>query len=360
MIRLNHCLYGAAISVAAPFFFHSAQLQAQPAADTWTVDTPMVHDPVVAYEAGTYYLYCTGHGIGQMTSKDLRRWTVYREGVLPAEKIPAWTHDSVPGFDSHIWAPDVFRYRGKWYMAYSCSTFGKNTSAIGLLSNTSLANLDGWKDEGCIVASRGDRDNWNAIDPNFVLDEKGRPWMTWGSFWDGIQMVQLDKKTLHVKKGCRPQTIARRYGTSQTQVPANPTSRFAGTNAIEAPFIMKHGGWYYLFVSWDYCCRGALSNYRVAVGRSRNVAGPYADRSGRPMLEGGGTLLIEGDKKQLEALGHCAAYSFPLPAGSAASAGADSSADLFFCHGYSLDKNGASILVTKKISWTSDGWPELK
>ena len=265
---------------------------------------------------------------------------------MPNGKIPAWTHDSVPGFETHIWAPDVVKYRGKWYMGYSCSTFGKNTSAIGLLSNKCLSDKDGWKDEGCIVASRGNRDNWNAIDPNFIIDEKGKPWMTWGSFWDGIQLIPLDK-TMHPKKGAKPQTIARRHAVGDASAEPNPTSKFAGANAIEAPFIMRHGGYYYLFVSWDYCCRGIKSNYRVAVGRSKNVSGPYLDRDGKPMLEGGGTLLLEGDKKEYEALGHCSAYSF-------------SDGDVFFCHGYSVAKNGASILVQKRIHWTEDGWLTLE
>ena len=311
------------------------------------VEHPMVHDPVIAYEDGTYYLYCTGHGITQMTSTDRQHWTLSKEGVLPNEKIPAWTQDSVQGFVTHIWAPDVIQYKGKWYMGYSCSTFGKNTSAIGLLSNTSLANKDGWKDEGCLIASKGDRDKWNAIDPNFIIDDKGNPWMTWGSFWDGIQIIPLDKNTFHVKDGAKPQTIARRHAVGDTSAEPNPTSKFAGTNAIEAPFIMKHDKYYYLFVSWDYCCRGVKSNYRVAVGRSKKVSGPYLDKDGKSMMEGGGTLILEGDKKEFEAMGHCSAYSFP-------------DGDRFFCHGYSVEKNGASILVEKKINWTSDGWLTLE
>ena len=340
--------------VAAPFVNRSFCALAMDEADIYAptrqapvvVDTPFVHDPVMAYEDGVYYLYCTGHGITQMTSTDRQHWTLSREGVLPNGKIQAWTHDSVPGFETHIWAPDVVKYRGKWYMGYSCSTFGKNTSAIGLLSNKCLSDKDGWKDEGCIVASRGNRDNWNAIDPNFIIDEKGKPWMTWGSFWDGIQLIPLDK-TMHPKKGAKPQTIARRHAVGDASAEPNPTSKFAGTNAIEAPFIMRHGGYYYLFVSWDYCCRGIKSNYRVAVGRSKNVSGPYLDRDGKPMLEGGGTLLLEGDKKEYEALGHCSAYSF-------------SDGDVFFCHGYSVAKNGASILVQKRIHWTEDGWLTLE
>jgi arabinan endo-1,5-alpha-L-arabinosidase len=129
------------------------------------VDTPMVHDPVMAYENGKYYLYCTGHGIAQMTSTDRKHWTLSREGVLKNEEIPAWTHDSVPGFETHIWAPDVIRFKNKWYLAYSCSTFGKNTSAIGLLSITSLSDKDGWKDEGCLVASKGNRDKTVGLSP---------------------------------------------------------------------------------------------------------------------------------------------------------------------------------------------------
>lgn len=335
-MKLYQILLGATMIIVAP------TVKAQQ-----VMETPMVHDPVIAYEDGTYYLYCTGHGITQMTSTDRQHWTLSQEGVLPKEKIPAWTHDSVPGFDTHIWAPDVIKYKNKWYMGYSCSTFGKNTSAIGLLSNTSLANKNGWKDEGCLVASKSDRDQWNAIDPNFIVDGKGNPWMTWGSFWNGIQLIPLDKKTFHVKKGAKPQTIARRHAVGDTNVEPNPTSKYAGTNAIEAPFIMKHGEYYYLFVSWDYCCRGVKSNYRVAVGRSKKVSGPYFDKNGKSMMEGGGTLILEGDKKEFEAMGHCSAYTFP-------------DGDRFFCHGYSVEKNGASILVEKKINWTSDGWPSLE
>ena len=268
-----------------------------------TTDTPMVHDPVMAYEDSVYHLYCTGIGIQHMTSKDCHTWTVDPTPVMTV--MPKWTHDSVPGFQHHVWAPDIIRWHGRWWLAYSCSTFGKNGSAIGLLSTPSLS-APVWNDEGCIVTSREGRDNWNAIDPCFVIDDNDQPWLTWGSFWDGIQMAPLDT-TMHLKHHASDirhqtsETIARRYAPSAQNVPANPTSKHAGTNAIEAPFIFKHGGWYYLFVSWDYCCRGAQSNYRVAVGRSKTVDGPYLDRNGIDMREGGGTLFIEGDKEQFEA-----------------------------------------------------------
>lgn len=309
----------------------------------FVTDTPMVHDPVMAQEDSTYYIFATGMGIQKMTSVDRKKWTVHPEPVMTV--MPQWTHDSVPGFSSHVWAPDIIQYRGKWWMAYSCSTFGKNGSAIGLLSSRRLS-LGMWNDEGCIITSREKRDNWNAIDPNFVIDDNDQPWLTWGSFWDGIQLARLDS-TMHIAQGEKPRTIARRYDPSFKPTEPNPTSKYAGTNAIEAPFIFKHGGYYYLFVSWDYCCRGSKSNYRVAVGRSKHVEGPYLDRQGVDMRNGGGTLFIEGDKKAFEAAGHCAAYHMD-------------GQDIFICHGYSIAHNGASILIQQPITWTADGWPELK
>ena len=319
----------------------------------FVTDSPMVHDPVMAYEDSTYYLFATGMGIQQMTSKDRQSWTVLREPVMTV--IPQWAHDSVPGFTQHVWAPDIIRWRGRWWMAYSCSTFGRNGSAIGLLSARSLS-YPIWNDEGCIVTSRENRDNWNAIDPNFVIDDQDQPWLVWGSFWDGIQLARLDT-TMHIAKGEKPRTIARRYNLNNPTAkaalpinpnpPKNPTSDFAGPNAIEAPFIFKHDGWYYLFVSWDYCCQGSKSNYRVAVGRSKSVEGPYFDRKGIDMRYGGGNLFLEGDKTNYEAAGHCAVYHLD-------------DQDVFICHGYSVAQQGASVLIQRPIRWTEDNWPELQ
>lgn len=309
---------------------------------TFQTDTLMVHDPVMAWADGTYYLLSTGHGLQWATSTDRRTWTVQPTPFI--KSLPQWTRDSVPGFRGHVWAPDIIRKDGLWWLAYSCSTFGKNTSAIGLMVSPSL---DGpWRDAGPIVCSRERRDQWNAIDPAFIVDTDGTPWLAWGSFWDGIQLARLDH-TMHLAS--RPQTVARRVALADTlKAEQNPTSRYAGRNAIEAPFILRHGDYYYLFVSWDYCCRGAKSNYRVAVGRSKTVEGPYLDREGRDMARGGGSLFLEGDKQQWEAAGHCAAYTF------------DDDEDIFICHGYSATQNGTALLIERTLGWTADGWPELK
>ena len=316
------------------------QRRERPRRMAYQTDTVMVHDPVMAYENGTYYLLSTGMGVQWATSKDRKTWVIQTTPYI--ENIPAWTHDSVPGFRDHVWAPDVIRWHDRWWLAYSCSTFGKNTSAIGLMTANRLNGQ--WRDEGCLVASKEKRNDWNAIDPGFVIDDNDQLWLTWGSFWDGIQLARLDANG-HL--ATPPVTIARRHRPGDPNAAENPTSRFAGRNAIEAPFVMKHDGYYYLFVSWDYCCRGAQSNYRVAVGRSKKVEGPYLDKEGRDMLNGGGTLILEGDKKEFEAAGHCAAYSFP-------------DGDVFVCHGYSVALNGGSMLVQRRISWDKKGWPTLE
>lgn len=309
----------------------------------FTTDSPMVHDPVMAKEGDTYFIFSTGHGIQRMTSTDRKIWTIKSTPVMTV--MPGWTTDSVTGFTNHVWAPDVIRWHNRWWMAYSCSTFGKNGSAIGLLSTSSL-HRNMWKDEGCIVTSREDRDNWNAIDPNFIIDEAtDTPWLTWGSFWDGIQLAPLDT-TMHIAAGQQPQTIARRYAVNDKSAAPNPTSKYAGTNAIEAPFIFRHGDYYYLFVSWDYCCRGAKSNYRVVVGRSKSIHGPYLDRAGKDMAQGGGSILLEGDKTNWEAAGHCAVYHLD-------------GKDIFICHGYSAKQNGAAMLIQRTINWDKDRWPVL-
>ncbi len=298
-------------------------------------DTAMVHDPVMAYENGKYYLFSTGFGIQQMTSPDRKTWTFVPR---PTIEIPAWTHDSVPEFREHVWAPDIIRWNGKWWLTYSCSSFGKNTSAIGLMVSDSLGTAAQWKDMGPVVCSKRHRNNWNAIDSNIIIDENDTPWMTWGSFWGGIQLARLDS-TLHLAEPREQKTIAARFSQQMQEKPGN--------NAIEAPFIFYHDGYYYLFASFDYCCRGMESTYRVAVGRSRKVDGPYLDNVGRDMADGGGTVILEGDKKEYEAVGHSAAYHFP-------------DGDLFICHGYAIGRGGQSILIQRRINWTADGWPVIE
>lgn len=323
---------------------------------------PDVHDPVMAQgDDGRYYIFSTGAGVSIMSSADMKVWqqekpvfSVTMKGrdgkefkVEGNATMPEWTVDSVPGFGGHFWAPDISYHNGKWYLYYSCSTFGKNGSAIGLATNVTLnpsSPYYKWEDQGPVVVSHRNKDNWNAIDPNLA----GRN-LVYGSFWDGIQILPLadDLKTAIAK----PRTIARRLEKPiALEDVTNPDSFTmegdqsieAGDNAIEAPFIIENNGWYYLFVSWDYCCRGRSSTYKTVYGRSRNSEGPFLDKDGKDMAFGGGTYLAGPDDK-FYGIGHCSAYKFGRQW-------------YFVSHAYDIEKNGQAKLYLRKFKFDKKGW----
>lgn len=329
------------------------QAQAQPQRH-WRIDSlhPDVHDPVMARgEDGRYYLYMTGFGIGVLSSADLKTW---KSEPPVLRQPPQWAMDTVPGYRGHTWAPDISRHNGLWHLYYSCSTFGKNGSAIGLATNKTLDPTSPdfqWKDEGMVVASHRRIDNFNAIDPNLVVDKKGRPWLTFGSFWDGIQLVRLSKKDFRTPV-TKPRTIARRIGRKLTMAELNDVQSWtvegndtveAGPNAIEAPFILRHGDWYYLFVSFDLCCRGVNSNYKTVYGRAKKVEGPYLDKKGQDMAHGGGTLLF-GPDNDYYGVGHNAVYDL------------DDGRTLFVSHAYEKERNGRSKLFVRELHFDAEGW----
>ncbi|MBP5681178.1 MAG: family 43 glycosylhydrolase, partial [Bacteroidales bacterium] len=240
---------------------------------------PDVHDPVLAVgEDGRYYIFSTGVGVSVMSSADLKTWR-QEQPVFAREEIPQWAKDTVPGYWGHTWAPDISYRNGKWHLYYSCSTFGRNGSTIGLAINKTLDPTSPdfhWIDQGPVVVSHPDIDNWNAIDPNLCED-----YLVWGSFWDGLQLQQLDSD-LKTRLG-EPVTIARRIDRHRelSEIPITIEGKDtikAGDNAIEGPFIFKRGDWYYLLVSLDYCCRGKNSTYKTSYGRSSSITGPYLDQ----------------------------------------------------------------------------------
>ena len=302
------------------------------------VSEPWVHDPVMAKEGDTYHLYFTGRNISSMSSKDLASWRFERSVF---SRPPQWAMDSVRGYKGHTWAPDIIYHKGYYHIFYSCSTFGKNTSAIGHAYRKTLSPevQEPWTDTGAVIVSHPG-DNYNAIDPNVVIDDDGHPWMAFGSFWGGIQLVQLTDDMSATLKPEKLYTICTRRFDGQADVPSMPE------NAVEAPFIFKHGGYYYLFVSYDFCCRGLKSNYKVVVGRSKDVTGPYVDKEGRKLTQGGGSLVI-GQNDDFVAIGHSAAYHFD-------------GKDYFMAHGYSRTEDGASKLFLREMTWDEAGWPVVE
>jgi len=270
-----------------------------PQALTLSGDYPVTHDPSIAQEGGTYYVFATTSGPdkGQFPircSSDLKEWKLCGHVF---DQIPAWIHEASPK-TRELWAPDISWFQGKYHLYYAYSLFGTNTSGIALATNETLDPKSPkyrWNDEGLVLKSvQGD--NFNAIDPNIVLDAKGQPWLSFGSFWTGIKMRRIDPAT-----GKPSSADSTQYSLASRAMPDLPEPPKPGLpadwQAIEAPFIVHHGDYFYLFVSFDLCCRGIRSNYRTMVGRSRDVTGPYVDADGKPMLKGGGTQLLSANSR---------------------------------------------------------------
>ena len=303
------------------------------------MERPVVHDPSMADEKGVLYVFSTGRGVMQLHTSDMKTWEV--DGPC-LDTLPSWVYRELPSASMHVWAPDILYYRGEWHLFYCCSAFGKNTSVIGHMVSKSLDRQSksyGWEDPGLLLRSVPHRDNWNAIDPNVIVDSAGTPWLTFGSFWGGLKLVRLTDDLSAVAEPQEWHTVC-----SREQRWLRDDSE-AGNAAVEAPFVFRHGEYYYLFASFDYCCRGEKSTYHVVVGRSRDVRGPYEDKEGRRMDLGGGTRLVGGDGKEYVAAGHCSVHTYK-------------GVDYIAYHSYRRD-NGRPELTIKKIEW-EQGWPEVR
>lgn len=332
-------------------------------AQTWDVS---VHDPVMIKQDNTYYIFHTGRGISVKSSPDLIHW---KEEKQVFDSAPDWVLKILPGFRNSMWAPDISYHNGQYYLYYSVSAFGRNRSAIGVATNKTLHPDDPdfkWVDHGPVVQSIPGRDMWNAIDPNLAFDDNGTPWLTFGSFWMGIKIVKLkdDLMSVVTDTSLEWHTIAARnrywkLDERDAGDAANPELNYEElyparivemeknmeNGAIEAPFIFKKNGFYYLFVSMDRCCRGLESTYKIKVGRSKDITGPYYDKTEQKLIHGGGTLVAKGNGRWA-AVGHEAAYTFD-------------GTDYLIYHGYDKNDNGRSKLVISEIKWDEDGWPTL-
>ncbi|MDO9339220.1 MAG: family 43 glycosylhydrolase [Bacteroidales bacterium] len=297
------------------------------------------HDPVMIKQDSVYYLFTTGGGVASST--DMINWK--REKNV-FEQAPAWiTQDLISGFrgGGGYWAPDIQFVNGTYYLYYSFSAFAKNTSVIGVATNKTLHPADTnfkWVDHGMVIQSIPNKDMWNAIDPNLIMDGR-QGWLAFGSFWDGIKMVKLAPDLLSVAKPEVWYTLARQPRTFALD-DTDP-----GDGTIEAPFIFKRFQYFYLFISVDYCCRGLNSDYKVLVGRSRTVEGPYVDREGNLLTRGGGMIVAQGNV-DWAAVGHCAAYTF-------------NGKTYLIMHGYDKYDNGRSKLIVKEIKWDRAEWPTI-
>ncbi|MEU4836604.1 arabinan endo-1,5-alpha-L-arabinosidase, partial [Streptosporangium sp. NPDC023615] len=278
-----------------------------------------VHDPtVVKRPGGGYIMAHTGNNVALKTSTDRINWR--NAGSVFPGGAP-WTTPYTGGA-LNLWAPDISYHNGQYYLYYSASSFGSTNSAIFLATSPTGAS-GSWTNQGLVVSTTASS-NYNAIDPNLIVDDQGRWWMSFGSFWSGIKLVELNPAT------------GKRLDSTMRSIAARP-----GSTAIEAPTIVKHGNYYYQWVSFDRCCQGAASTYRVMVGRSTSVTGPYVDRNGVAMTSGGGTQVLAGHGS-INGPGHQDVL-------------ADTDGELLIYHYYAA--NGASLLGINRIGYDSAGWP---
>jgi len=289
-------------------------------------DPEKIHDPSqVLKEDGRYYFFSTGRGISLVQEQPDARWLPIAS-AFERENLPAWHQELVPANRGYLWAPDLLRIGETYFLYYSVSSFGKQRSAIGLLTGKTLNPKSPqwkWEDQGPIITS-DQNSPFNAIDPAIFRDDDGSLWMTWGSFWNGLYLAELHPETgklLHPQK-------------DHTQIAWAPK--------IEAPFLHRQEKYYYLFVNHGLCCRGLQSTYEIRVGRSQSITGPYLDQEGKDLREAGGTILLESHGNEIGP-GHASILR--------------RNDQEFLCyHYYSKNHRGASRFSLRPLVW-KNGWP---
>ncbi len=290
-----------------------------------TETQPGAHDPtVIRDERGVYTLLSTNNLLAIAQSTDKANWS-WKGSILP--RVPAWMTSVYAGIEN-IWAPQVAKMGGRYWVYYCGSVFGKNTSLIGAMWSPTLDMTSPdykWTDIGEVWRSTTTND-YNAIDPEILVDGSGKAWMSFGSFWQGLRMIAIDPSTgkqLASDKAVR--TIASRGG-----------------GAIEGPSTLQHGKYVYLFAPWDKCCDGVNSTYRTMYGRSTSPTGPFLDEAGRNLASSGGTQ-VTGTYGRYVGLGGGSPFH-------------DGRRDWFALHYYDRNRNGGAQLQIREILYTDDGW----
>ncbi len=287
---------------------------------------PGMHDPSTVIQAdGKFYVYATGNGLPAFVSND--GWTWRRAGsVMQAVAGGRPGPDVIARGGNNSWAPDVIRVDNRYFLYYAAPGT-QPKAAIGLLIGKTL-DPDSpdykWEDGGPVVWSDGVEDS-NAIDPGVLRDPtNGTLWLTYGSYFGYIRLVELDPKT------------GKRLHPERTPVNIAINS--------EASIMIFHEGWYYLLVTHGSCCAGGNSSYNIRMGRSKKVTGPFVDNMGVDMIQGGGKLFAGSSGRHIGP-GHFGLLDL------------GDGVQKFSCHYESdLDRGGASVLDIRPLLWR-DGWP---
>jgi arabinan endo-1,5-alpha-L-arabinosidase len=270
---------------------------------------PFIHDPSTVLQCDGKY-YCWGTGGSGLVSED--GWTWHGGARVQAGA-----------------APDLIHIGDCYYMAYASSGGGLGGNHASTIRVKWSKTLDpgspdyGWNDDHVVAASNGVED-CDAIDPGFLLDPTdGRLWVTYGTYFGFIRIVELDPKTGHHLEANQPVNIA---------------------IDCEATDPIYRDGWYYLLGTHGTCCDGANSTYNIRVGRSKKITGPFVDNLGNDMIKGGGKLVVAASGRYVGP-GHFGLMDL------------GDGVEKFTCHYEAdLDHGGRSVLDIRPLLW-KDGWP---
>ncbi len=271
---------------------------------------PYIHDPSTIMQCdGKFYTFGTGGG--GLISDD--GWTWHSGAVRPGGGA----------------APDVIKIGDRYLVAYGATGGGLGGGHNGRILTMWNKTLDPKSrdfkySDAIVVASSDGVEDCDAIDPSLLLDPTdGRLWLTYGTFFGYIRLVELDPKTGKRVAGNKPINIA---------------------IDCEATDLIYRDGWYYLLGTHGTCCDGANSTYNIRVGRSKKVTGPYVDNTGMDMLKGGGKLVVAANDRYVGP-GHFGLLDL------------GDGVQKFSCHYEAdLDRSGRSVLAIGPLLW-KNGWP---
>ena len=285
------------------------------------IERTSLPDPtIIKADDGYYYLYATEsiRNLPIYKSKNLVDWAYVGTAFTP-ETRP----QMVP--KGGLWAPDINRIGSKYVLYYAKSQWGGEWSC-GIGVATADQPQGPFTDHGKLFLSN-EIGVQNSIDP-FYIDDNGHKYLFWGSF-RGIYGIELSADGLSVKPGA-------------------DKFKIAGTQ-MEATYIHKRDGYYYLFGSAGTCCDGAKSTYRVIVGRSTSLFGPYLTPDGKSMLEDDAIHVVLHGNRRVVGPGHNAEIITD-----------DAGTDWLFYHGFMRrGLHAGRVLWMDPIVW-ANGWPTIK
>ena len=310
-----------------------------------------VHDPSgITFDNTSSLYYAFGTGIlrneilASHVSRDGYNWT---RATPPFTAAPSWVRTRVPAWRQTFWAPDLIQLNGWWHLYYAVSTFGSQTSCIGVTTNQQLDPTHAdflWIDRGPVICS-SPSSLFNTIDPHVFVDSASKKvYMNYGSYWHGIFLVELTTSS----------TTSPFYNATTAAAPINLAYHNDSNRDLEASWIQHHPTLphYYLFANWGQCCSGVNSTYNIRMARSTTgPTGPYIDAAGVDFAKGGGTLLITTDGRQIGP----GQIGFPV-----GGMGAGSATPTVSYHYYDRDQAGLHLLGEGTFNWpTGDAWPTI-